>query len=80
MSEQKPLMMRADALMTQRASGSNEPPVLTEQLGGSVPVTDDYLQFLQHRLQEEIVAEIEVLLPILISRISAEWKANHRVE
>ncbi len=79
MQEQKPLMMRADALMT-KTSSSHEPPVLTEQLGANVPVTDDYLQFLQHRLQEEIVAEIEVLLPILISRISAEWKANHRVE
>ena len=72
-------MMRADALMT-KASSSHEPPVLTEQLGTNLPVPEEYLQFLQHRLQEEIVAEIEVLLPILISRISAEWKANHRVE
>lgn len=78
MQEQKPLIMRADALMTHKSSQGNEPPVLTEQLGGEV--SEDYLQFLQHRLQEEIVAEIEVLLPILISRISAEWKANHRVE
>ena len=68
-------MMRADALMTPKTPHATEPPVLTEQV-----VTEDYLQFLEQRLQAEIVAEIEVLLPILISRISAEWKANHRAQ
>ncbi len=79
MNETEPVMMRADALMSPRSAQKNEdPPVLTEQLPAQ-NWGEDYMHFLQNRLMTEMIAEIEVLLPILISRITAEWKANHHL-
>ena len=77
MNETEPVMMRADALMSLRnTQKSEDPPVLTEKLP-TQHWEEDYMHFLQNRLMTEMLAEIEVLLPILISRITAEWKANH---
>lgn len=79
MNEPKPVMMRADALMQQKtAHHPDGPPVLTEQLPSDT-LNEDYMQFLQNRLMTDLLAEIEVLLPILVARITAEWKANHRL-